>query len=661
MLKDRTTRGEKLIEELLKKLPKEDYIFFAESMIVPDEGSETNPDFIVISRQKGVIVIEVKDWVKLIRGNKEQIHIERRDGQTVPERNPYLIARGYALDLVDKLKKREELCQRYKGKIILKFPWMASVALPNIPQKVVRQLEDGRIWTKGTIFPREYLSDPQTFQNALMNIPTPQGTQLRASIDEITIDAIRGVIDPQIIVVNEQGEDLGTLTAAQEALMKEPVPALQAQQMPLFDTEKLSNEATNVATSIHTRLVRGVAGSGKTLILKYRARYLLDQYPEIKMLVTSFNKDLASDLKRHIPDVEVTNFHKVCTKILGKQWRSPQKAEKWLEDYAAAEMSQVGLDVEYIADEFGWRKEMELYDTDAYLEIERRGRGQALSMEKRQIINTLFQKYISFQESHGEIDWADVPAMTLKALENEHHMAHQYDAILIDEAQDFAPLWIQVIKKLLKPNGYLFACDDPTQSLFNYYSWKEKGLDVVGRTRSLKVPFRCSRQISYAAYSLIASDPLLVKNEEITRPNLNSREILDGEKPLVINCTNSPQEVKVIENEILSLLSQGVPSEQIAVLCHSRYHLKNWTSVEQKGVYVGSFKQMKGLEFTAVFVPSLHSAFINDNTDESISKTRRKIFTAMTRARHTLVLSYQNELPKPLEPILKYVTHENAG
>ncbi|MBZ0310057.1 MAG: NERD domain-containing protein, partial [Anaerolineae bacterium] len=267
MIGSRTTCGETLIQDLLKKFPKDECLFYFEPMIVPEEGAESNPDFVLIMRDKGVVIVEVKDWVKLIKGNPKQIHIERRSGEVVPEKNPYNIARDYALELADKLEKRAELCRRYQGKVKLKFPWMASVALPNIKEKVIRQLEEGSVWTKGTVFGRETLTDSQAFYDALMNIPVPHGVELKAPLDEVTIEAIRGVIYPEIQVINEQGEDLGTLTIPQEVLMKEEVTSLQPKQMPLMDMEMLSHEATHVATSIQTRLVRGVAGSGKTLVL----------------------------------------------------------------------------------------------------------------------------------------------------------------------------------------------------------------------------------------------------------------------------------------------------------------------------------------------------------------------------------------------------------
>jgi superfamily I DNA/RNA helicase len=69
---------------------------------------------------------------------------------------------------------------------------------------------------------------------------------------------------------------------------------------------------------------------------------------------------------------------------------------------------------------------------------------------------------------------------------------------------------------------------------------------------------------------------------------------------------------------------------------------------------------MKGLEFNAVFVPHLHDAFQKADADDDVSTVRRRIFTAMMRAREKLVLSYHKTLPEALQPLLEHVQHTKA-
>src|SRR5690606_38080419 len=133
------------------------------------------------------------------------------------------------------------------------------------------------------------------------------------------------------------GIPTGILTLDQEAEITRPLPnkptKKPAVQLRLFDDDLLTEEARGIAEATSVRLVRGVAGSGKSLVLARRAQYLAEQYPDLKILVMAFNKDLTADLRRRIgsaPNLVVSNFHKVCKDIIGPAWRSPFSLESWL-------------------------------------------------------------------------------------------------------------------------------------------------------------------------------------------------------------------------------------------------------------------------------------------------------------------------------------------
>jgi superfamily I DNA/RNA helicase len=70
---------------------------------------------------------------------------------------------------------------------------------------------------------------------------------------------------------------------------------------------------------------------------------------------------------------------------------------------------------------------------------------------------------------------------------------------------------------------------------------------------------------------------------------------------------------------------------------------------------------MKGLEFMVVFVPNLDDAFPHADDTDAVTVARRKLFTAMTRARYRLVMSYHGTLPKPLEPLLDHMWCESVA
>lgn len=76
-----------------------------------------------------------------------------------------------------------------------------------------------------------------------------------------------------------------------------------------------------IAKSLGTghRVIRGVAGSGKTLILVYRARLLAQCYPKHRILVTCFTHTLAGHLRALLaeyPNVNVINLDALMAKVI---------------------------------------------------------------------------------------------------------------------------------------------------------------------------------------------------------------------------------------------------------------------------------------------------------------------------------------------------------
>ena len=73
----------------------------------------------------------------------------------------------------------------------------------------------------------------------------------------------------------------------------------------------------------------------------------------------------------------------------------------------------------------------------------------------------------------------------------------RYEVILVDEAQFFAPIWFEIIKRLLKPtSGHLFVAADPTQGfLGRRQSWLASGLDVCVHSTHLPKSYRTTCEI----------------------------------------------------------------------------------------------------------------------------------------------------------------------
>jgi hypothetical protein len=645
------TYGEKLVEKRLIELNPEHY-FFQSEYAIPTERGNLFADFVLVDRQRGVLIIEVKDWHELLTGsNKNQVLVRRKDGQIDTHENPELTARNYALNLVENFTQRSELLKKGKR---LAFPWQYVVALPNMDRRMIAECQRQGVLTDEIIWSQQDLASASAFENALERVPWR--FKILTPMDDKVVDVLRGVLNPTLIIRDKQDRDVGTMSILQETLSQEAIDA---------------TESTTV------RLVRGVAGSGKSLVLVHRALWLKNQYPDHKVLVVTFNKNLSQLLRSKISDsnIHVETFHGQCAKIFrdsGRTWQSPLTRMGWLQNKYQHKIEQSGLTADFVDEEIKYRKEVGLLDDTEYLTANRRGRGNALLQEKRKVINQIFQDYRTYQQNlqrtnQQHLDWEDIPVEVQKLLNSgKSKFNSHYDVILVDEAQDFPPLWIEIIRQQLNPNGSLFLSDDPTQSIFRYFSWKEKGVPVTGRTKILRVPFRNTREISMAAHAMIADDPI-ISQSEIPMPLLDSPDLCEGIKPMLINCQTHDREHREIQR-LAKQLHAEEPEAKIAILC-SKGQIKHYANLRQSSpedkypnpsgfAFVDSFQRMKGLEFDIVLIPALCKLFQSEGEEanaEFVANKRRQLFTAMTRARTRLIMSYHSKFPKELNALLPHV------
>lgn len=252
--------------------------------------------------------------------------------------------------------------------------------------------------------------------------------------------------------------------------------------------------------------------------------------------------------------------------------------------------------------------------------------------------------------------------------------------IIVDEAQD---LGVPELKMLaaIAPNGgdRLFFAGDLGQRIFQEpFSWLGLGVDVRGRSITLKVNYRTSHQIRRKVDKLLPPKVRDVDGIEDERGSTVS--IFNGPEPEVFKYASADDEVTGIGVKLFELIDDGIAAEEIGVFVRSNVELSRARAavkaadlkalelsdrVEDRTgrVSIGTMHLAKGLEFKAVFVMACDDEVIPDQErietvadetqlNEVYETERHLLYVAGTRARENLMISGVEPASEFLEDIL---------
>lgn len=307
------TGGEKRVSERLEQKLEDDYLLWYD---VPVGVKQRHPDFVVFHPRRGLLVLEVKDWkADTIRhADSTQFTLVTERG-LVKENNPLLQARAYALEIGVVLERDSALRHpggsRYAGKLIM--PWAWGVVLANITRKQFDEGALGEVLPGHLVICRDELYetvDAEAFQERLWAM-FPQVFPVALTLPQI--DRVRWHLFPELRVEAGSGQ-FGLFGPTDAAVRPLEIPDL----IKVMDAQQ-----EQLARSIggEHRIIHGVAGSGKTMILGFRAMQLAREMTR-PILVLCYNKTLAARLEQLIGErglsekVQVYNFHKWCRKML---------------------------------------------------------------------------------------------------------------------------------------------------------------------------------------------------------------------------------------------------------------------------------------------------------------------------------------------------------
>jgi hypothetical protein len=313
----RATAGEKRLYRLLQDLLPDNFTAWYEPVV-----RGRYPDFTLLADTFGLLVLEVKGWYprQITRVTDQDVELLLvEDGQERVERarNPIRQGRDYAFALMDLLKLHPLLVHpegEHRGQLC--FPCGYGVLFTNITRA---QLDEAGL---ASIFPPERavcrdellaLEEAQDDRRAIRRLEQLFPAPFRFDpLTEDQLKTIHGVVHKEVVVRQVEAR-AGSVPEGR------PLPE------DAVVLEVLDRKQEQVARSLGDghRVVFGVAGSGKTVLLLARAKLIASQDAGKRVLVLCYNRSLAAYLEAQLAsdpgyrNVEVRTFHSWAARRMG--------------------------------------------------------------------------------------------------------------------------------------------------------------------------------------------------------------------------------------------------------------------------------------------------------------------------------------------------------
>ncbi len=427
--------------------------------------------------------------------------------------------------------------------------------------------------------------------------------------------------------------------------------------------------------------VSGSAGTGKTIVALHRAVFLARSNPDARVLLATFSKALANalqtKLRRLISNeprlgerLEVHDMDSIGLRLYGAHCGSPKLASaemiQQFIDQAGDAVADHKFSNQFLLSEWqdvvdAWRLE----DWEAYRDVRRLGRKTRLPEKQRLILWDLFEQVRSNLKKQGLITSAEMFSLVAEKLRTSPHPP--FDYVVVDEAQDVSVAQLRFLAALNSdhPNSLFFAGDLGQRIFQQPFSWKALGVDIRGRSRTLRINYRTSHQIRMQADRLLDRELSDVDGNAENRGGTVS--VFNGPKPTMQVFDTEKEEAVAVGKWLRQLQDTQILPSEIGVFVRSKAELpRACEAVKAAGlpfqildenlemvsgnVSICTMHLAKGLEFRVVVVMACDDEVIPlqerietvaDDTDlEEVYNTERHLlYVACTRARDQLLVT----------------------
>ena len=580
----KVTSGERRFAHRLEHLLEDDYWCFYD---VPVGKRRRYPDFIILHPRRGLLFLEVKDWrLRSIKSiDHQKVELLTASGLQTKV-NPIEQARQGAYQTVDMLRCDPDLREKqgkFKGNLIC--PYGYGVVLTNISRKQIQAALPDDVSER--VLPGHLLicqdemlmdTDPEAFQERLWGM---FNYQFDRALTLPEMDRIRWHLYPEIRIDNLE-------------LFPQDVP----DSVSVPDIVKVMDiEQEQLARGLGEghRVIHGVAGSGKTLILGYRSEVLAELLNK-PILVLCFNITLAAKLRSHLSSrgitdkVHVYHFHDWC----GEQLRTYH-------------VDVIEGDKPY------WERQVD---------------SVIAGVEKGQIPREQYGALLIDEGHDFEEEWLRLVVQMIDRNTNSL-------LLLYDDAQS-----------IYRRNDLGF-------------SLSSVGVQARGRTKILKLNYRNTRKILTFAYEFAKDHLQEKNADDDHVPLVKPETAgVDGPRPIFRRLDSFDEETEFAASCVTKWRGDGVSRRDIAVIygahwmgeavaqklrqrdipCHlldSSERKKRYNPKDDQ-VVILTRQSSKGLEFPRVILVGLGKL---RTEPENVAEESRLLYVAMTRARECLLVT----------------------
>jgi len=308
----------------------------------------------------------------------------------------------------------------------------------------------------------------------------------------------------------------------------------------------------------------------------------------------------------------------------------------------------------------------QLESWEAYRDVLRLGRKTRLPEKQRVVLWSIFEHVRAGLINQNMVTYSDLFSRLASKLSDIKHPP--FDYIVVDESQDISIAQLRFLAALGsgKPNSMFFAGDLGQRIFQQPFSWKALGVDIRGRSHTLRINYRTSHQIRMQVDRLLGPELSDVDGNKESRRSTIS--VFNGPQPAIMVFDTQEDEIESVRQWIMNRISEGINPHEIGVFVRSEAQLDRASKTAENAghpftildenvattighISISTMHLAKGLEFRSVVVMACDDEIIpmqqrieivadESDLEEVYNTERHLLYVACTRARdHLLVTS----------------------